>query len=452
VEPADSGSIASLVSFVAHCRPTIFKEESMRQRTFHANALIFVLLLAGALVHYFAVGGCGSGGYDAPSTTSSPALISAESLKTWVDEGKVNGEGFDRVVILDVTDKASYDNASIGHIPGAQLLNTGTELYQIRLEGLAPDVNMVPEGSLMDAVIQKSGIDRNTTIVFTTSTSILNATRAYFTFRYWGFPKERLKVLDGMNNGWFALFPETRTAVAPVVTPSTYSVRNNGALRADLRASLGEMMAVAADTDPDTVIVDGRSGASAGCYAGIPKSTAGVFAPGSDYVVFEGHMKGAKALAYSNLYSSNRFKAVDNVVAQFAAIGVDGSKTTYVHCRTGVIASLEFFVLDGILGWKTVLYDGSWSQWGQMSGEKGGGLASGSAWRTDVSALSELVVYNQDNAALVETLPLDGLAAVMYTSPGDPRANQIEKEDADYMSGGGIGSTPPGGGGGGGGC
>jgi len=420
----------------------------MRQRTFQRSALISVMLLAGALVPYLTFWGCGGGGFDAPTTTSVSALLPAETLKVWVDQGKVNGEGYDRVVILNVTDNAALYAAE--HIPGAQLLNWNTDVWQTRIEGLAPDVNMVPEGSLMDGVIQRSGIDQNTTIVFT-STNMLHAARAYFTFRYWGFPKERLKMIDGLNGAWKALFP--MTTEVPVVTPSTYSVRKNGTLRSDLRASLGEMMAVAADTDPDTVIVDGRSAATAGSYAGIPRSTAGVFSPGGDYTVFEGRMKGAKALQYTNLYSSNYFRAFDNIVLQLAAIGVDGSKTTYVHCRTGVIASVLFFALDGILGWDTVLYDGSWSQWGQMSGTKGGGLASGSAWRTDVSALSDLVVYNQDNSALVETLPVDNLAVLMYTSPADPRANQIEKEDAAYMTGGGGasgGGTTTGGGGGGG--
>ena len=420
----------------------------MRQRTFQRSALISVMLLAGALVPYLTFWGCGGGGFDAPTTTSVSALLPAETLKVWVDQGKVNGEGYDRVVILNVTDNAALYAAE--HIPGAQLLNWNTDVWQTRIEGLAPDVNMVPEGSLMDGVIQRSGIDQNTTIVFT-STNMLHAARAYFTFRYWGFPKERLKMIDGLNGAWKALFP--MTTEVPVVTPSTYSVRKNGTLRSDLRASLGEMMAVAADTDPDTVIVDGRSAATAGSYAGIPRSTAGVFSPGGDYTVFEGRMKGAKALQYTNLYSSNYFRAFDNIVLQLAAIGVDGSKTTYVHCRTGVIASVLFFALDGILGWDTVLYDGSWSQWGQMSGTKGGGLASGSAWRTDVSPLSELVVYNQDNSALVETLPVDNLAVLMYTSPADPRANQIEKEDAAYMTGGGGasgGGTTTGGGGGGG--
>ncbi|MGZ8473463.1 MAG: selenite/tellurite reduction operon rhodanese-like protein ExtH [Candidatus Deferrimicrobiaceae bacterium] len=428
----------------------------MRQRTFKRSALIFVVLLGGALVPYLTLWGCGGGGFDAPTTTSAPALLSAQTLKTWVDQGKVNGEGYDRVVILDVTSPGEYDNTAKGHIPGAQLVNFSTELIQTRIEGVAPAFGMIIDGSRMDALIQKLGIDRNTTIVFTSSTSIMYATRAYFTFRYWGFPKKCLKVLDGANAAWNAAFAGTFTTDHPVVAPSAYSVRNLGALNAGLRASLGEMMTVAADTDPDTVIVDTRTGELAGSYAGTPKSTAGVFAPSSpaDYAVFEGHMKGGRALGYTTLTAGGSFLPVDNLVTLFGAIGVDSTKTVYVYCRTGVIASVEFFVLDGILGWNTVLYDGSWSQWGAMGiVDKGGPLAASSPWRTDTSANSGLIVYNQDNGALVEKVVLDDLAVQMYTTVGDPSANQIEKEDAGYITGGGGtggGGTTTGGGGGGG--
>jgi len=120
-----------------------------------------------------------------------------------------------------------------------------------------------------------------------------------------------------------------------------------------------------------------------------------------------------------------------------------------------VIASFEFFLLDGVLGWDTVLYDGSWSQWGHMSGDsaKGGALPASSPWRTDVGAYSDLVVYNLDNGALIETLVVDPLAVQMYTTIGDPSANQIENEDAAYITGGGGtsgGGTTTGGGSGGG--
>jgi hypothetical protein len=66
-----------------------------------------------------------------------------------------------------------------------------------------------------------------------------------------------------------------------------------------------------------------------------------------------------------------------------------------------VIASSAFFVLDAILDWPVANYDGSWSQWGQLSGDatKGGQLRSDSPWRTDTAARSELVVYNFDTTA-----------------------------------------------------
>ena len=69
-----------------------------------------------------------------------------------------------------------------------------------------------------------------------------------------------------------------------------------------------------------------------------------------------------------------------------------------------MIASSAFFVLDAILDWPVSLYDGSWSQWGQMaaveystpSGTIKAALNSDSPWRTDVPSRSELVVYSYD--------------------------------------------------------
>ncbi len=383
-------------------------------------------------------------------TTPSP-LISAAELAGWVADGAVNRAGDDRVVVLDVTTSAAY---AAGHIPGAQLVTTAA-LYQNRQEGPAVDINMVPAGAAMDALVQAAAIDDHTTVVFTTSgSSILNATRAYWTFRYWGFPKDKLKLLDGLNAGWTSAGNALVTA-APSIVPSTYSVKSNAALRPEVRASLSEMMSVASGAVANAVILDARSPSTAGSYAGVPGSTAGVFAPSGDYVVFEGHMKGAQAFPYTDLYDAAtfRFKAPDALTALFATVGIDATKTTYVHCRTGVIASLPFFVLDAILDWPAVNYDGSWSQWGQLSGDSanGGMLPADSPWRTDVAAYSEGIVYNHATQP-VELLALDGatcsgtLATAGTTTyapsgctfvPPDSSVasgNQIEVEDAAYMA------------------
>jgi 3-mercaptopyruvate sulfurtransferase SseA len=277
---------------------------------------------------------CSTATYDTPITPrTSAALLSPETLKTWVDSGIVNSTGFDRVVILDVTSMATY---TAGHIPGAQFVNSG-DIYQIRQEGPATDVNMSIDGARMDALIQKYGIDGNTTVVITTgaaspsASAILSATRTFWTFRYWGFAKEKLKMLDGVNFAWKAAYG-LDTAIPPAPVPSTYSVKKNAALRTDLRASLGDMINVAEGRVANAVAVDMRSSATDGSYAGKRGSTTGVFNPGSDYVAFEGHLKGGKALLYSDLFdpaNNYRFKSADVLAGMFNVIGV--TSTTYTH-------------------------------------------------------------------------------------------------------------------------
>jgi hypothetical protein len=156
-------------------------------------------------------------------------------------------------------------------------------------------------------------------------------------------------------------------------------------------------------------------------------------------------MKGSKALKYTELLdSNNKFLPADQLIAKYSTIGDNSSKTSYVFCRTGVIASLEFFVLDGILGWNVELYDGSWSQWGSMCGNsaEGGMLADYSVWRTDTPDLMDIITYNHDYGYAVEEIYLDPVSVERYQNTVDLTANQIEQEDANYMAGAATGGTP----------
>jgi 3-mercaptopyruvate sulfurtransferase SseA len=416
-------------------------------------------------------------------TSTATALIDAPTLKAWADAGLVNSKSGEKVVILDITESRDYYDR--GHIPGAIYVDPG-EIVQTRIEGVAASSTMVADGGKMDALIQRSGIDKDTTVVFTATTfdPVYNATRAYATFRYWGFPRERLKVLDGWDNGWIAVY--ALTSVNPTIARSKYAVALNGTNRVQtgLRVSLGEMIAAVGNYDATKhAIIDTRSVAASGAYAGTAGTSLGVFLPNAgtpataaDFTVFEGHMKHAKALVYSSLYNkanANRFFPADDGTAtslksRFAEVGMDASRTAYVYCKTGYIASSEFFVLDGILGWKAVWYDGSWSQWGQMSvlAASGGRLPASSIWATDVPELSERIVYNIGKSVAIagkpalltlnhiEALPVDPVSARLFTTTSDPRANQIENEDAAYKSpaASSSGSSSPKAGSGGGGC
>lgn len=418
------------------------------------------------MISLFAMWGCCTSDTAVPAqvaTRTATALIDAATLKGWIDAGLVNSKNGEKVVILDITGARDYYDR--GHIPGAIYVDPA-EIVQTRIEGVASSSAMVPDGSKMDKLIQRCGIDNNTTVVFTASSfdPVYNMTRAYATFRYWGFPRERIKVLDGWDNGWKTMY--AMTSAIPAIASSKYGVAQHGKnrVKTELRASLGEIIAIVRNHDATKhTIIDTRSFADSGAYAGTPGTSLGVFSPNAgtpavtaDYTVFEGHMKHAKALVYTSLFNkgnANRFFPVDDgtlnsLKNKFAAVGMDATKTAYVYCRTGYIASSEFFVLDGILGWNAVWYDGSWSQWGQMSAStaNGGKLPATAVWATDVPELSELVVYNfgktvsisgySDTLTLnhIEELPVDPISTRLFTTTDDPRANQIEKEDAAYKS------------------
>ncbi len=463
---------------------------------------VFAASLATLAVVFLIMWGCGTTGYDAPNnappaqllTKTDTALVSAATLKGWMDQGLVNATSGEKVVILDYTDQASYD---IGHIPGAVRVD-GTEVMQTRLEGVAEMAQLVTDGPHMDAIIKRAGIDANTTLVFT-STGLVTATRLYSTFRYWGFPKNRLKVLDGATPGWkTAAF--TMSTITPTIKPSDYCVTPNGVNRvqAQLRASLGEMMSVVQNYDgTKQVIIDDLSNPASvlgqpvtagdvtavpavlpstrpsNMYKGFPGSTSGLLpyavSTATEYVVFEGHMKNAVNLYQASLYASNVFFPADDGTAaslksKFAAVGMDATKTAYVYCRAGNAASVVFFALDGILNWNAAWYDGSWGQWGLMADKKGGKLKAGSIWSTYGLSVSDAVpnttdtlqpkyvrdatdgvTYNIDNTPLA-TVAAPAPAAYKiqplpyfqnldtFTSVTDPAANQVEKADKAYIS------------------
>jgi 3-mercaptopyruvate sulfurtransferase SseA len=204
---------------------------------------------------------------------------------------------------------------------------------------------MVIDGTRMNTLVRKYGIDGKTTVVFTGGTgtgsagNYLNVTRAYWTFRYWGFPKERLKLLDGINTAWQVAYGLS-TGPAPAVAPSTYSVTSNRVLRADLRASLSEMISTADGYRPNSVTVDFRSGEADNSFAGQRGKTGGIFTSlsgttsVSDFVVFEGHIKGARAMNYVTLFdaaNNYRLKSTADLITLLAAVGINGSATALVH-------------------------------------------------------------------------------------------------------------------------
>ncbi|GFO61914.1 hypothetical protein GMST_42390 [Geomonas silvestris] len=399
----------------------------MSERTKVASRWLLGGLLTVLTVAVLALYGCGTKGYDTPTqpvsvTRQTPtALVDAATLKTWTDSGFINQNSspVDKVVVLEVTTPAAYATA---HIPGSLLLDSSNnvDLTMTRLEGIAPIGTMVPTGAVMDEIIQRSGIDSRTTVVFSVSKggSFLNTARAYFTFRYWGFPKDRLKVLNGGDNAWEDA-GNTLTAAATTVTRSSYSVRTTG-LNSALRAPIGDMIKLVDDINLGAVsttnvsIVDLRGGT---ITANIANAIVDDF---NRYADFPGGVN----------TKTKMFPASSDLVTRLNAKGLTNARSmNYVYCASGMRASTLFLVLDGVLGWPVTLYDGSWGQWSAYVGANN----VATIWKVDV--VTPNTTFPRTTGTITAgTLALDPVSNALFSSVTDPRANQIKVEDTQYIS------------------
>lgn len=367
----------------------------------------------------------------APSATQTDSvLIDTDTLQGWMDAELVNATEGERVVILDASSKASYLEA---HIPGARWLNVGTENGMTRLDGVVQTKNMILTAEKMDALLANHGIDENTTVVITTSGANYYPSRVYVNLRYWGFPKERIKVLDGYNAAYDMLTSDSQ----PAAGENALTVMELAGAQVDMRATLSEVMDAARDDRGMAIDFRGDKVAAG--------STPGLNEPGTK-VVFEGRLNNGSFYGFKGAFEADgTFKDAATIQTEMLDNGIDTTAFTVAapaitYCTSGYVASTGFFIMDAILDVPAMIYDGSWSQWGMMSDnvEKGGNLvgAAGdfSAWAVDNDTFMSIVNYNKDELRENSIESLNPDAELLNLSTSDEAANQVENADADYKA------------------
>ncbi len=265
------------------------------------------------------------------------ALVSAD----WVAENINNPQ----VAIVEVDEDTTL--YAQGHIENAITFNWREDLQ----DGLRRDI-ISKEG--FEALLSKSGISNETTVILYGGNNNWFAAYAYWYFKLYGHQDVRL--LDGGRKRWeldarpFVTSTPTRTATRYVAKEQDLSLR---AFRDEVIAAIGVKN-----------IVDVRSPAE---FSGELAAPAHLPQEGGQV---KGHVPSAKNIPWSKAANEDgTFKLQEELKDIYTTAGVDLGRETIAYCRIGERSAFSWFVLHELLEVKGVKnYDGSWTEYGSLVG------------------------------------------------------------------------------------
>jgi len=352
-------------------------------------------------------------------------LITESTLQRWWENWPQNRpkEILGNLVLIHTASGNSANDFVIPResegIYSYSLPNAMQVLGESRSNGVIETIDMVATGDRFQSILARFGVNPSRDlIVFIpdgvgANPALWMALRGWYTFRYWGVDGRNLAVLNG---GVSAILPNSMrsTRLSPEGLGTEYSIARRKVDNTILQATLEDMMRYVdgRESYPTGIyIVDARTAAEYNANRG-SGSPPWNFTPSAnaqpESIAFEGHIKGAANLPFVELLSvttgsgptaGRKFKSLSELETIFAnSSGYAKGKLVLSYCRTNVRSMVTGFANVAILGNPTRFYDGSWIEWGSLSGRAETGitqnLAANSPWRTDTEAYTENLSYN----------------------------------------------------------
>jgi thiosulfate/3-mercaptopyruvate sulfurtransferase len=262
---------------------------------------------------------------------------------TWVEANLKN----DSVRIIESNeDQLLYHS---GHIPGA------IELDWIR------DLNQEVKRDYLDqkefqALLSRSGITKDTTVVFYGDKNNWWACYAFWIFQLFGH--SNAKIMDGGRLKWEK---EKRSLTKEVPKYSTADYQASERDDVTLRAFRDDVLLHVAKKKP---LVDVRSPQE---FSGEKLHMEGYPNEGA---LRGGHIPGAKSVPWARAINpeDGTFKTAAELKAIYQdEMGLSPEDEIIAYCRIGERSSHTWFVLTYLLGYEHVRnYDGSWTEWGNL--------------------------------------------------------------------------------------
>lgn len=262
----------------------------------------------------------------------------------WVEEHLKDTEKV-RLAEVDYDPKANYE---LGHVPNAVLFDWKKDIND-------PLYRNILSKKDCENLLQKVGINNDTTLVLYGDFNNWFAAFAFWVFKYYGYQDIRL-----MNGGRKKWLEEDRPISKDI---PTYTRGNFKASDPDnnIRVFLNQVKE--ALNAKDTIkMVDVRS----------PKEFTGeILAPPeypTEHAQRGGHIPSAANIPWGQAVNDDgTFKSAEDLEKIYHPKGITPDKEIISYCRIGERSSHTWFVLKYLLGYPNVRnYDGSWTEWGNI--------------------------------------------------------------------------------------
>jgi thiosulfate/3-mercaptopyruvate sulfurtransferase len=247
----------------------------------------------------------------------------------WLEENL----GDPYVVVVEI---GSVETANRPHIPGARFVSIESIVQQ---PGWPP--NELPPVHQLAKAFENAGVGDEGRLILYSKVPIY-ATRAWFTLDYLG-QGYRTAILDGGLDRW-VLEKRPLTSKRVRALPKTFTPY----VDESRLASLADVRDAAKN---GVKLIDARPYTQ---YYGFNRGA---------QVARRGHIPGAECLPWqSNLAANGSYLSAEALRAKYEALIPDRNQPVIVYCRTGMDASMPYFVLRS-LGYNVALHDGSYVEW-----------------------------------------------------------------------------------------
>lgn len=252
------------------------------------------------------------------------------------------------LVVLDASlknnkSKLKTDFPNI-QIKGARFFDSKNRFSDI--ENAIP--NMIPSPEVFERECRALGINRNSMIVVYDNLGIYSSPRVWWMFKAMGH--DDIAVLDGGLPAW----KKAGFECEPI---SSYAVKK-GDFVANYQADL---VVAAADIlknldNKKAVVIDARSEARFRARVPEPREN-----------LKGGHIPNSLNIPYNKVLQNGKFRPTSQLAKVFDDPAIK-TKPLVFTCGSGITACIVLLAAGLVLDTGKALYDGSWSEWGQLEG------------------------------------------------------------------------------------